>query len=198
MNNTLFIVAGVSIAIVVIFLAFDYLKYKKIDVKGSLEKVQTFLKNAESYTEAATGLTSGKLKEALEFTSGIEKLALTGCGYAEQLLASAQITDDADGKKRKAAALEYIYTALQNQGIEITDNVKLIVSGIVENTVFSDKTIAEVNAQVDKLIQEKVTSLQSVNSSLQQQVSKLSIENSQLKEKVTIVQNAIEPKPAQK
>ena len=101
MNNTLFIVAGVSIAIVVIFLVFDYLKYKKIDVKGALEKVENFLKNAESYTEAATGLTTGKLKEALEFTSGIEKLALRAVGMQNNYLHQLKLQTTQTGRKER-------------------------------------------------------------------------------------------------
>lgn len=119
---------------------------------------------------------------ALKIVSGVEQLYLSG-----QLSAA----------DRKNTAVKGLTDFLATKGIKVSDTLVNVISLIVEWAV-KESDSADINAKIDKLVQEKITSLQSVNSSLQQQISKLSIENSQLKEKVTIVQNAIEPKPAQK
>lgn len=179
--NTLFIVGGISIAIVAIFLLFDYLKSKNINAGTIITDVDNGLKKAENYTEAAVGLTTGKLKKVLEGADAIEKLAITGCGYAEQMFISGQITDDPDGSKRKGTSLNYIYTALKNEGIDITDNVKTIATGIVENTVLTNKPIQDIKSQIEKLVQGNVDSIKKSNDSLQAQVTKLTTENTKLK-----------------
>ena len=74
MNNELFIVGGISIGVVAIFLLFTYLTHKGINVESILKKTETGVKEIETYTEAAAGLTTGKFKKVLEDTETIEKL----------------------------------------------------------------------------------------------------------------------------
>ena len=145
---------------------FYFLVYKKVDVKGDLEKVKTGLEEIEGYLSAGEKLTTGKTKVALDITDKIAKLAITGVNAAEDLFLATQITDDKDGSKRRETALNYIYAALKDEGITVDDNVKTIAEGIVRSTVFSDKTLETINSKVDKLIDEKVLELQKTTSDL--------------------------------
>ena len=194
--QNLFIVGGISIAIVAIFVVFDYLKSKGVNVGTALKEVGEGVKTAEGYTEAAIGLTTGKLKNVLEFTDVIEKLAITGIGKAEDMYLAATITNDPGGNKRRESALNYIYTALEKENIVVDEKVKSIAEGIVRNTAFSDKNITDTNARINDLIQEKVSSLNTSNANLQKQITtltadntKLKTENAQLEQKLTTIQS---------
>ncbi|MFL0251418.1 hypothetical protein ACJDT4_13425 [Clostridium neuense] len=183
-NNTLFMVIGISGAMVVAIFVIAYLSHKGINILNILEEIKSAVTTAKTYTEAAETLTTGKTREILQSADAFEKLALQGVRYAEQMLLSQQIKDDPDGSKRKAAALDYIYAQLQLHGVKVDDNVKLIANGIVENTVLSDKTIDEINKKIDDLINTKVAALQSQVDSLTNTNNKLAAENQSVNEKL--------------
>lgn len=183
MENTLIII-GTCIGVVGLFILLEYLKYRKIDVKGILTKLEGFLKGAENYTESLEELATGKIKKALSFTELLEKAGTTAVGYAEQLLLSGQIENDLDGSKRKEKALKYIYALLEKEGIKVDDNVETITSGIVENTVLSDKTIEEINKTID----EKISAISKEKDLLQQRVNDLTSKNIALQNKIDAIQ----------
>lgn len=198
-NNNLFIVVGISILAVVIVIIYNYLNHKNINMISILNKIKLVFMKSEVYTEAAGNLTSGKLQEILKSSEALEKLAAAAIGYAEQLFLSLQITDDADGFKRKNAALKYVYSFLESQGIKVTDDVKIIVNGVIENTIFSDKTIDEINAKVDKLVSDKLSTIQKQNDELmseklelQEEVNKHQQKLQEVTQKLNSVKNFID------
>lgn len=197
-NNILLTTIIVTLAVIAMILLAAYLKYKNVDVKGIFDKLENFLKTAETYTLAAEKLTNGKTQAILQDAEAFEKIALQGCGYAEQMLLSSQITDDVDGNKRKELAQNYVLAFLKVHGITINDDIKIIVQGIVQNTVLSDKTIDEINKKLDVLVNQKVVALTAANTALQQQITqltagnvKLQNANQELTQKLTSFQNTI-------
>lgn len=184
-NNVLLTTILVSIAVIAVVLLAAFLKYKNVDIKGIFEKLENFLKSAETYTEAAEGMTSGKVQTILSTADALEKLALQGCQGAEQMLLSSQITDDADGTKRKTFAENYVYAFLQSHNITVNDNIKTIVQGIIQKTVLSDKTIDDINKQLDTLVNGKVSNLNTLNASLQTTITQLTADKATLQQQVT-------------
>lgn len=183
-NNTLYLTIGGSIAVIAIIILAGYLKYKGVNTLGFVQKLKSIFTTAETYTKAAETLTTGKTQEILQSADVFEKLGIEAAGYAEQMLLSLQIQNDVDGSQRRELAQKYIYAFLQAHGITITDNIKTIVSGIVEKTVLSDKTIEEINKKIDDLINTKVAALQNQVSSLTGNNAKLAAENKSLNEKL--------------
>jgi hypothetical protein len=188
-NNVLYYTLGISAGIILLIIAICYLKYKGINTLGAVQKIKSFFTKAETYTEAAERLTEGKAKEILGSADVFEKLAIQGTTFAEQMLLSLQIKNDTDGSQRRKIAQDYIYAFLQEHGIEINDNIKTIVAGIVEKTVLSDKTIEQINSQIDKLVGEKVTALQNQITSLASQITSLTVEKQQSDAKITELTN---------
>lgn len=188
-NDVLYYTLGISVGIILLIIAICYLKYKGINTLGIVQKIKAFFIKAETYTEAAEKLTEGKAKEILDSADVFEKLAIQGTTFAEQMLLSLQIQNDTDGSQRREIAQKYIYAFLQEHGIEINDNIKTIVTGIVEKTVLSDKTIEQINSQIDKLVGEKVTTLQSQITSLTSQITNLTAEKQQSDAKITELTN---------
>jgi hypothetical protein len=191
MNNNLYMVLGITGGVILAIVVLAYLKHKGVNVGFALATIKGFFTKAEGYTEAAENLTSGKLKAILESSEVLEKLALQAVYYAEQLMLSLQINDDADGSKRKSAALIYIFTYLKKAGINVDDSVKLIVTGILEKTVLSDKNINSINEQLDKLISEKVTAIQNQLTAATSENQKLKSEVISLTAKLNTVQATV-------
>lgn len=198
MDNQLFLVVAVSVLVVLAMLGTSYLTYKKVDLKGDLEKIKAFLVKGESVTKVAEGLTVGKTKAVLEDINSLEDVALKGVNYAEQLLVSAQIENDPDGSKRRTVAINFTYAYLQSRGIEITDNIKTVVNGLIESTIFTDKNVQQINEQLDKLVGEKVTALQSQvttliaeKAKLEGTVAELTTKNTELDSKLVSIQTAV-------
>lgn len=183
-NNTLYLTIGGSVVVIAIIILVGYLKYKGVNTLGFVQKLKSFFTTAETYTKAAETLTTGKTQEILQSADVFERLGIEAAGYAEQMLLSLQIQNDTDGSQRRELAQKYIYAFLQAHGIAITDDIKTIVSGIVEKTVLSDKTIEEINKKIDDLINTKVVALQSQVAGLTDNNTKLASENQSLNEKL--------------
>jgi FtsZ-binding cell division protein ZapB len=198
-TNELLYIGGTAIGISVLFAIFTFLKSKGINVLSIFSSASNGIKEIEEVTEAISEFSTGKIKKALDFSATMEKISLDGINYAQQMYVSSQI-DDPDGTKRKDTALEYIYANLKNAGITIDDNVQTIAKGIVESSVFSNKTISELNDKINKFIDEKVKPLMTDKENLQKQIDALNQENATLKtsneelqQKLTTVQNTIVP-----
>ncbi len=187
----LLILLGVCIGAVATLFLFRYLEKKGINTETIIKDTETSLKTAEGYTKAAVGLTTGKAKKGLSIIATIEGLAEKACGYAWQLYISQQIKDDADGSKRRKTALDWIYIALEKIGITVDNSVKTIATGIVENTVLSDKTIGQINKQLDKLIEDRVATLQKEKEEIQSKLNSTTNELTTVKTQLLTAQNKL-------
>ena len=187
----LLILLGICIGAVATLFLFRYLEKKGINTETIIKDTETSLKTAEGYTKAAVSLTTGKAKKGLSIIATIEGLAEKACGYAWQLYISQQIKDDADGSKRRKTALDWIYIALEKIGITVDNSVKTIATGIVENTVLSDKTIGQINKQLDKLIEDRVATLQKEKEEIQSKLNSTTNELTTVKTQLLTAQNKL-------
>jgi hypothetical protein len=197
MTNNLITIGEFSIGISALFALFFLLKSKGINLASFFSNAKTGIQEIESVTEAVSEFTTGKIKRALDYSTTLEKVALEGINYAQQMYVSSQI-EDTDGTKRKELALKYIYANLTNVGIDIDDNVKTIASGIVESSVFSNETILQMNDKINKFVDEKVKPLLADKENMQKQIDILNQENAvlransvDLQQKLLAIQNTV-------
>lgn len=190
MSNTLLMIGGISIGISALIGIFTYCKTKGINLLTLFSTAENGIKELESVTEVVEEFSTGKVKRILEFSSSMEKIALEGIDYAQQMFMSCQI-EDIDGTKRKELASDYICANLKNAGITIDDNIKIIINGIVEHSIFSTKTISELNDKISTFIDEKVKPLMDSKTGLENQVNTLTTENEKLKNNIVILQQKL-------
>ena len=184
----LFTIIGLAIGVGATVLVFlPYLKKKGVDTGEILGKVDAGLKEVRKYTDAAKSIVPGN--KFLNILSIIEHYAEIGVGQAQQLNISSQLPAD----QRKKSAEDYVYSVLQKLGIEVDDNVKAIVSGVIESKVYELKSPEEKKAAQQTAAQTQVSQLQAQNSQLQSERDKLQQENGELGKKVADMQNTVAP-----
>ena len=184
----LFTIIGLAVGVGATVLVFlPYLKKKGVDTGEILGKVDAGLKEVRKYTDAAKSIVPGN--KFLNILSIIEHYAEIGVGQAQQLNISSQLPAD----QRKKSAEDYVYSVLQKLGIEVDDNVKAIVSGVIESKVYELKSPEEKKAAQQTAAQTQVSQLQAQNSQLQSERDKLQQENGELGKKVADMQNTVAP-----
>ena len=186
--NVLFIVLGLAVGVGgTVLVLLPFLKKKGVNTADVLQKVDTGLQEVKKYTDAAKALVPGN--KFLNILSIIEKYAEIGVGQAAQLNVSSQLPAD----QRKQSAEDYVYSVLQKLGIEVDDNVRTIVSGVIESKVYELKSPEEKKSAGQTATQTQISQLQTQNSQLQSEKNKLQQENEELKQKVTMIQNTVAP-----
>jgi FtsZ-binding cell division protein ZapB len=182
----LFIVTGLAVGAGTTVLALlPALKKKGINTADVLQKVDSGIQEVKKYTDAAKAIVPGN--KFLNILSIIEHYAEIGVGQAQQLNVSSQLPAD----QRKKSAEDYVYSVLQKLGIEVDDNVKAIVSGVIENKVYELKSPEEKKSAGQTAVQSQVSQLQTQNSQLQSERDKLLQENGELKKKVADMQSIV-------
>ncbi|CAB1242812.1 conserved hypothetical protein [Clostridiaceae bacterium BL-3] len=186
--SILFIVTGLAVGAGTTVLALlPTLKKKGVDTGEVLKKVETGLQEVKKYTDAAKAIVPGN--KFLNILSIIEHYAEIGVGQAQQLNISSQLPAD----QRKKSAEDYVYSVLQELGIEVDDNVKTIVSGVIESKVYELKSPEEKKSAGQTATQTQISQLQTQNSQLQGERTKLQQENEELKKKVADMQSIVAP-----
>jgi len=182
----LFTIIGLAVGVGATVLVFlPYLKKKGVNTGEILGKVDAGLKEVRKYTDAAKSIVPGN--KFLNILSIIEHYAEIGAGQAQQLNISSQLPAD----QRKQSAEDYVYNVLNKLGIEVDDNVRTIVSGVIENKVYELKSPEEKKAAQQTAAQAQISQLQTQNSQLQSEKTKLQQENEELKKKVADMQNIV-------
>ncbi|WP_446897401.1 hypothetical protein ACSVC9_10285 [Clostridium sp. LBM24168] len=182
----LFIVIGLAIGVgAAVLVLLPALKRKGVDTGEILQKVDNGLQEVKKYTDAAKAIVPGN--KFLNILSIVEHYAEIGVGQAQQLNISSQLPAD----QRKKSAEDYVYSVLQKLGIEVDDNVKAIVSGVIENKVYELKSPEEKKSAGQTAVQSQVSQLQTQNSQLQSERDKLLQENGELKKKVADMQSIV-------
>ena len=178
----LFMIIGLAIGVGATVLVFlPYLKKKGVDTGEILGKVDAGLKEVRKYTDAAKSIVPGN--KFLNILSIIEHYAEIGVGQAQQLNISSQLPAD----QRKKSAEDYVYSVLQKLGIEVDDNVRTIVSGVIESKVYELKSPEEKKSAKKTAVQVQISQLQAQNSQLQSEKNKLQQENEEMKRKVAAI-----------
>ncbi|MDD3224105.1 MAG: hypothetical protein PHX70_05260 [Clostridium sp.] len=177
--ETLLIIAGVSLGIGgSLFLLFPYLKKIGVNVEDILKKVETVLTGADSIISVAKEIEP--LNKSIDVLDVVTKEALKGVNRAEQLYISYQIPAD----QRKEKATELIIAALKVAGINITDDIKTVIDGYIDDVIYVSKTTEEIKDQETNTNENQITILQ-------QQVHKLTNDNSKLTEENIILQQKL-------
>ena len=121
---------------------------------------------------------------ALKIVSGVEQLYLSG-----QL----SVAD------RKNTAVKGLTDFLATKGIKVSDTLVNVISLIVEWAV-KESDSADINAKIDKLVQEKIVPLQKEKDAIQSNLTIATNENLTLKSqvstlqgKLSTIQNAVAP-----
>ncbi|MEY7999422.1 hypothetical protein AB8U03_04280 [Clostridium sp. Mt-5] len=186
--NVLFIVLGLAVGVgATVLVLLPFLKKKGVNTADVLQKVDTGLQEVKKYTDAAKALVPGS--KFLNILSIIEHYAEIGVGQAAQLNVSSQLPAD----QRKKSAEDYVYNVLNKLGIGVDDNVKTIVSGVIENKVYDLKTPEEKKSAGQTAVQTQVSQLQTQNTQLQSEKSQLQQENEKLKQTIASIQGAVTP-----
>jgi hypothetical protein len=184
--NNVYIVSGATIGVIALIFLFGYLKYKKINVAGWFTKVETAIKNIEDVTSSLGNYATGKTATALNFSELIAKVSLKIVTGIEQLYLSGQLP----AEQRKPAAVKAEENFLTSQGIKVTDELRNVISIAIEEAVKeSDST--DINAKIDKLVQEKIVPLQKEKDAIESNLTIATNENLTLKNKVSTLQNKI-------
>ncbi|MEY8001776.1 bZIP transcription factor [Clostridium sp. Mt-5] len=186
--NILFIILGLTVGVgATVLILLPFLKKKGVNTADVLQKVDTGLQEVKKYTDAAKALVPGN--KFLNILSVIEKYAEIGVGQAAQLNVSSQLPAD----QRKKSAEDYVYNVLNKLGIEVDDNIKTIVSGVIENKVYDLKTPEEKKSAQQTATQTQVSQLQTQNSQLQSEKTQLQQENEKLKQTIASIQSTVTP-----
>ena len=173
------VIVGLAVGVgATVLVLLPYLKKKGIDTGEILQKVEIGLQEIKKYTDAAKAIVPGN-----------KFLNILSIGQAEQLNISSQLPAD----QRKKSAEDYVYSVLQKLGIEVDDNVKTIVSGVIENKVYELKSPEEKKSAQQTATQTQISQLQTQNSQLQSERTKLQQENEELKKKVADMQSIMAP-----
>ncbi|MEY8001442.1 bZIP transcription factor [Clostridium sp. Mt-5] len=186
--NVLFIILGLAVGVgATVLILLPFLKKKGVNTADVLQKVDNGLQEVKKYTDAAKALVPGN--KFLNILSVIEKYAEIGVGQAAQLNVSSQLPAD----QRKKSAENYVYSVLNKLGINVDENIKTIVSGVIENKVYDLKTPEEKKTAQQTAVQSQISQLQTQNSQLQSEKDKLQKENEKLKQTIASIQGAVTP-----
>ncbi|MHC6180952.1 hypothetical protein ACYUJ6_14055 [Clostridium sp. JNZ X4-2] len=184
--SILFTIIGLAVGVgAAVLILLPYFKKKGVDTGEVLEKVETGLQEVKKYTDAAKALVPGN--KFLNVLSIIEHYAEIGVGQAQQLSISSQLPAD----QRKKSAEDYVYSVLQKLGIEIDDNVRTIVQGVIESKVYELKSPEEKKSAQQTAAQAQISQLQTQTSQLQAERDKLQQESEELKKKITDIQSTV-------
>ena len=112
---------------------------------------------------------------ALKIVSGVEQLYLSG-----QLSAA----------DRKNTAVKGLTDFLATKGIKVSDTLVNVISLIVEWAV-KESDSADINAKIDKLVQEKIVPLQKEKDAIQSNLTIATNENLTLKSQVSTLQGKL-------
>ncbi|PRR86893.1 hypothetical protein [Clostridium luticellarii] len=186
--NILFTIIGLAVGVgITVLLFLPYLKKKGIGTEDILQRVEDGLQEVKKYTDAAKAIVPGN--KFLNILSLIEHYAEIGVEQAQQLNVSSQLPAD----ERKKNAEDYVYSVLDKLGIKVDDNVKAIVSGVIESKVYELKSPEEKKSAQQTAAQVQISQLQIQASQLQSEKIQLQQENENLKKKIADIQNTVEP-----
>ncbi|MDD3231275.1 MAG: phage holin, LLH family, partial [Oscillospiraceae bacterium] len=123
------IVLAVAVIVVMTCYTCIYLTKHRVNVQGGLQTADAGLSIANTVTDALkVAMPSNKVVSVID---KVVDYAQTGVKAAEQMAKSGQITAD----QRKAQANQYITTALNYAGIEVTPEIQTAIDGAVECAV---------------------------------------------------------------
>lgn len=184
-NNLIFIIVGLAAGVgAVIFIFFPYLKKKGINISSILSELKSFLENTQKYLDAFKALQPEN--KAISILDTINEYAQIAVKAAEQLYISSQIPAD----QRKVKALEIVYAKLREIGINTdNENIKTIVSGIIEATVYASKTSDEIDMQLTQVGKTQVEKLQAQINTLTEENARIKAENTALQQKISTIQS---------
>lgn len=134
MNVIQTIAITISVAIGVILAIYKLLPYliqKGINVSGILDKTGKALDAAETVNVTLSNLMPEN--KAFEVVQKVIDYAQGGVMAAEQLYLTSQL----EGEDRKKRATELVYAGLGLSGVEINDELKMVVDGAIEAAVYA-------------------------------------------------------------
>ena len=185
-NEILSVIIGLALGVgVTVSVLFPVLRKKGINTDNILKGAGAEIKAVEKYTDAAKAIVPEN--KFLNILSILEHYGEIAVGQAQQLNISSQLPAD----QKKKSAEEYEYNILKTIGINVDDNVKTIVKGIIENKVYELKSPEEKNAAQQTAAQNQISQFQTQNLQLQNERNQLQQENQQLKQKIATVQNTV-------
>lgn len=140
----------------------------------------------------------GYLKYKKIDISGLFDMALKIVGGVEQLYLSGQLS----AADRKNTAVKGLTNFLATKGIKVSDTLVNVISLIVEWAV-KESDSSDINAKIDKLVQEKIVPLQKEKDIIQSNLTIATNENitlktqvSTLRGKLSTIQNTVAPAQA--
>jgi hypothetical protein len=126
---TVIVIAIVAVAIVAVCYTCIYLAKHGINVQGGLQTADAGLTIANTVTDTLKAAMPNN--KAISVIDKVVDYAHTGVQAAEQMAKSGQIT----AAQRKEQANQYITTALNYAGIEVTPEIQTAIDGAVECAV---------------------------------------------------------------
>ncbi|AKN32362.1 hypothetical protein Ccar_16425 [Clostridium carboxidivorans P7] len=181
--NNVYIIAGTTLGVIGLITLLGYLTYKKVDVPGWIGKIKGFLEGAEDLTNIVEqyNTNNAKIEKASKFTKFLLDQAINAVDGTEQLYVSSQISSD----ERKKTAKEAVLDVLKTQGIKVTPELENVISIYIEKAC-GDETIKDVNKKIDEL----VTSIKKEKEELQLKLQKTESENETLRATVNNITTA--------
>lgn len=181
--ETLLIIAGVSLGIGgALFLLFPYLKKIGVNVEDLIKKTEIVLNGADQIATVAS-----EIDPRAKILKVVLDEAIKGVNSAEQLYISSQIPSG----QRKEKATELITAALRVAGIDITDDVKTVIDGYIDDVIFVAKTPEEQKSQQQNVLTQQINTLQAQLTQTTNSNTTLTQENVQLKQKLTAIQSSV-------
>ena len=175
MNNILQLIIILAVALGIggiTYYVFPILKAKKINLNKIFETVNSLMVLMDGFMKTMKEVFP-KSKE-ISIMDKIFEYAHIAVRESEQLYIISEISEN----QRKEKAEDYVYNILKQLNIEITDQVKKIVSGAIESEVY--------NLGHVKTIDQKTT-----EKNLVAQNNKLINENAKLKNTISNIQNTV-------
>lgn len=130
--QTIAITISVALGVIlVIYKLLPYLIQKGINVSGILDKTGKALDAAETVNVTLSNLMPEN--KAFGIVQKVIDYAQEGVMAAEQLYLTSQL----DGTDRKKRATELVYAGLVLSGVEINDELKMVVDGAIEAAVYT-------------------------------------------------------------
>lgn len=133
-NPFVFILFVIMVAVLVcvgVMLLLPRLVKRGVDVSGLLDKASMTISAMDTVTETLKTLFPAT--PGLDVVDKILDYAYRAVDSAEQMYKASQITGD----KRKEEATNLVYAFLKAAGIEVTDELKPVVDGAIEASVYA-------------------------------------------------------------
>lgn len=181
--NNVYIIAGTTLGVIGLITLLGYLTYKKVDVPGWVTKIKGFLEGAEDLTNIVEkyNTNNAKIEKASQFTKFLLEQAVNAVDGTEQLYVSSQISADERNKTAKEAVLD----VLKTQNIKVTPELENVISIYIEKACGAE-TIKDINKKIDEL----VTSIKKEKEELQLKLQKSESENATLRATVNNITTA--------